>query len=1131
MTQDSPYFKNNAAVGGQAFNQSALDPARSVLIKACAGSGKTWLLTSRIVRLLLAGVLPHQILAITFTNKAAQEMRNRVSDVLRELADGTDDVVLEQLTMRGLSLDAAHEALPRARRLYDEVLGAVQPIPIYTFHAWFARLLRAAPTGLADVGRLRDATLSEDVASLQQEAWNDFYELFQTDESLRAHYLSLVRRLGQHSTQVILDNALSSATEWRLFETSCAEQGMDVLASLAADYQNDLGVSVDATSDEWLSVWQQDFFANGAFETWLKVWQCAPSKPTQEKIRLLETVFDMSDAREQFAYIQPYLAKGTGTWKGNLFTASSAQKAIAIFGISESEFEAINEQMAQATAKYYAMEKDAAAFALHVDVVPCVQALLRVYEAVKERSGTFDFNDVEYHCLSLLSDERTAAYVQIQLDARYQHLLFDEFQDTSPLQWQVIHGWLAAYGADANRPKVFVVGDLKQSIYRFRKADARVFAAAEDLLTTQYQADVLETHLTRRNSTAVVEWVNRVFESESSQLLGFKTQQTTSKVAGHVACLQAEFASSEETADSEQRSPRDWLREPQHTIEATEHDGEAAQLAVVIDSLVGRYELVSEDGSTRLAEFKDIMVLLQNRVHLAVYERQLREARIPFISTRKGGLLDTLEALDVMALVAWLMDAHDDLSLLHVLRSPLGGVDEAFVQLLVGRRREWAESGCSASLWCVGLSDERVPRRALWERLSSWQQRAPNMTPHEVMDMVYLEADIFESYARVTPPWLNEQVQANLREFLHMALALNAGRYPSLYRYWQSLKTWQTQSKNAPSEAAPIEATNAVQVMTAHGAKGLEAPIVILIDVKDTSERERAYHWLVDWPIDALRPAHVSLVASDSYRGQWRQARWQDNETRAAIEKWNLLYVAMTRAQQTLIVSSAQQDNKSKKDTDGNKRTIYEHLHDSFERLDDTYRFDLTHPEPTQPLPEQPVQSIQTHTNRYVQTIRSAERVTLKPPTQDDQAAAQLGVLWHAVMEYTTDNWHASRLGATEVMQKYRVSLSDAQVVVSWMQNLCAQPELQLWFDPIYFDEAHNETMLVDQVGAVKRIDRWVRRGFEITVIDYKSDWREADLSLYREQLQSYQVLLSELHPQHDVSAVLIRADGQWLRI
>jgi ATP-dependent helicase/nuclease subunit A len=875
-------------------------------------------------------------------------------------------------------------------------------------------------------------------------------------------------------------------------------------------------------------VWQQGFFANGAFEMWLNVWRCGTDS-TRQKVSILESVRDLPQASEQLARIAPYLTKA-GAWSGTYFKAASAQKALAASGVSESAFEAMNAQMAEATAKYYAMKKDAAAFALHVDVVPCVQALLGVYEAVKERTGTFDFNDVEYHCLSLLSDERTAAYVQIQLDARYQHLLFDEFQDTSPLQWQVIYGWLAAYGADANRPRVFVVGDLKQSIYRFRKADARVFAAAEDLLASQYRADVLETHLTRRNSKAVVEWVNRVFEGANSQLVGFKTQQTTSNVSGHVACLQSEAASSD-TTDAQETPLRDWLREPQHTIEATEHDGEATQLAAVIDSLIGRYELVSEDGSARLTEFKDIMVLLQNRVHLAVYERQLREARIPFVSTRKGGLLDTLEALDIMALVAWLMDAHDDLSLLHVLRSPLGGVDEAFVQLLVGRRRELATLGRSTSLWHVGQLDETFPHRDLWGKLSSWQQRAPHMTPHEVMDMVYLEADIFQCYALVTPPWLNEQVQANLRAFLHMALALNAGRYPSLYRYWQALKTWQQQSKNAPSEAMPIEVTNAVQVMTAHGAKGLEAPIVILIDVKETSERERAYHWLIDWPIDALRPAHLSLVASEDYRGQWRQARWQGNETRAAIEKWNLLYVAMTRAQQTLIVSSAQKEKKSKKDSDSGKRTLYEHLHDSAQMLDEAHRFNLSIMERLEVSTDSQSAPTSSYMNRYIQAIQSDEVVNVSQFISKEQVAAQLGILWHAVMDYTTQNWDAPRLAVADIMQKYRASFSDAQIVKQWVETVCTHSELQVWLNPMHFDEAHNEVVIVDALGVVKRLDRWVRRGRSIAVIDYKSDWREADLPLYREQLKDYQNLLSQIYPQYDVSGVLIRADGQWLQV
>ena len=141
------YLKNNAPVDLDGFTRAALEPAHSVVVRACAGSGKTWLLTSRIIRLLIAGVNPKHILAITFTKKAAQEMRDRVAQLLREMADGTPEQVVGLLTMRGLSAAQATESVARAQSLYDEILGAGQELPIHTFDAWFYRLLKAAPMG------------------------------------------------------------------------------------------------------------------------------------------------------------------------------------------------------------------------------------------------------------------------------------------------------------------------------------------------------------------------------------------------------------------------------------------------------------------------------------------------------------------------------------------------------------------------------------------------------------------------------------------------------------------------------------------------------------------------------------------------------------------------------------------------------------------------------------------------------------------------------------------------------------------------------------------------------------------------------------------------------------------------
>lgn len=1116
------YLKNGAEIDGSGFTQSGLAPQRSVLIKACAGSGKTWLLTSRIVRLLLAGVAPQQILAITFTNKAAQEMRNRVAETLRGLADGSDDEVCAELMMRGLTADEAMAALPRARGLYDEVLGAAQALPIYTFHAWFARLLRAAPTGLEDAGWMRDANLTDDAAGLLVAAWDDFYHLLNTDDAVRNHYLALVRELGEHSTQKLLDSALYSATEWKLFNARCAADGVDVLTALSKDFVNDTGLPVDASDEQVYQRWQVDFFAGNAFDVWQRVWHCGTPAPKKMAVAL-DGLRDELDGKEQYARVSVFLTK-EGVWSDAQKTKESLAKALDASGVSSEVFFAAKQQLNQALIEFNNRPNDAAAFRLHIDVLPCVQALLNCYDAVKMQSAVFDFGDVEHQCLSLLSDERSAAYVQVQLDARYRHLLFDEFQDTSPLQWQVINAWLAAYAADAARPSVFVVGDLKQSIYRFRKADARVFEAAEQLLVNEYGADVLETHLTRRNSQSVVAWVNGLFARPESQLTDFHVQQTASSVQGHVSCFDAVSvdknghanATADETAEGEAAvepdATRDWLNQAQHSIDETGHDADARQLVDVVRTLVGRYA-IEEKNKTRLAEYRDIMVLLQDRTHLSAYEQQLREARIPFVSLRKGGLLEKLEALDIMALLAWLMDAHDDLSLLHVLRSPLGGVDEDFMQRLSLCRRE----GTHGSMWRAWAADD-LGQASLRNQLASWLQRAPSMTPHEVMDVVYSEGDVFQRYARVTPPWQNEQVQANLRVFLHLALSQNSGRYPSLNNYWQSLKLWQKQNKDAPSEAGQIEARDAVQILTTHGAKGLEAPIVIIVDVKDKADKEKGYYWLIDWPVDVAQPTHMSLMAKKDYQGRWRMARAAENEQRAAIEKWNLMYVAMTRAQQMLVVSSAQ---KSK-----NKQTLFDSLKDSAAQLDSSMHFD----DWQMPVAEDDaaVAMVYQNENRYLQSMMAHEIKAVPPrKIEEKNAAAELGVLWHALMEYTTENWRAARLTVADVVQKYRATQADAQTAVAWTNHVCGLSECAPWLDDQLCDEAHNEMAVISADGEQVRIDRWVRHGERITVVDYKSAWSSSDLPKYEAQVRSYMDLLAQLYGDCQFDGMLLRADGE----
>ncbi|HEY0505454.1 MAG TPA: UvrD-helicase domain-containing protein, partial [Lysobacter sp.] len=241
-----PYQRDGAPVSEAEFTRAACDPARSVVVEACAGSGKTWLLVARLVRLLLAGAAPHEILAITFTRKAAEEMRDRLLEVLAQLSRDSDDDVIAALVQRGLSAEAAREALPRARRLHAQVLAAPGRMAIDTFHGWFGTLLRGAP--LAS-GIVPGAALREDALRMKREAWAPVWRALATPPyaELRTAWETLVDTVGDFQARALLDAMFHARSEWWAMQ-----EGGDPLQALSdclgEDAQGD--VLLQALADE-----------------------------------------------------------------------------------------------------------------------------------------------------------------------------------------------------------------------------------------------------------------------------------------------------------------------------------------------------------------------------------------------------------------------------------------------------------------------------------------------------------------------------------------------------------------------------------------------------------------------------------------------------------------------------------------------------------------------------------------------------------------------------------------------------------------------------------------------------------------------------------------------------------------
>ncbi|HEX4325457.1 MAG TPA: 3'-5' exonuclease, partial [Burkholderiales bacterium] len=745
----------------------------------------------------------------------------------------------------------------------------------------------------------------------------------------------------------------------------------------------------------------------------------------------------------------------------------------------------------------------------------CGVALLREFAQVKSDRRAIDFTDAEWLATRLLTGEEHAAYLHARLDARVRHLLLDEFQDTNPMQWAALKGWLAAYGSDHARPSVLLVGDPKQSIYRFRRADARIFEAAGHWLQDQWQAVHLPLNTTRRNAPHIVDAVNALFSNEPTYTR-FQNQTTVLKdLPGRVELWPLALG-------SEKPEPRTTLRNPllEARLEAADmrlrREREAQLIADRITQLVGRTAL-REGKAERPAHYGDIMILSRKRGALPAIEAALRAAGIPFVTARQGGLLETIEARDLYALIEFLVTPANDLALAHALKSPLFGASDADLIALAGI----GEPGIT---WWARLSNalQLPPSLARAHRLiAAWREVAGLLPVHDLLDRIYHEAEVLPRYAHAMPAHLREQALSNLEAFIALALQLEAGRFPSLPRFLDDLKSARRGELNESPDEAPTASHEAVRLMTVHGSKGLESPVVFLADANAGSARGRN-STLISWPPEADAPEHFSLIIGGAI-GAAREPLVAEEEAADAIEELNVLYVAMTRAKQLLVVTGV--ENRNAKE-EGAYQRIARALHHLYESQ-------APELEPGMPLawgslPEMQVQApgvAATSATQAASDLLSAVfdvppvGTRRAPPTAAMLAGTQLHAVLQAVLDETDFGRKAPEVA--EVAARAGTSLHLAMQLLRSARQALALPALARFFDPAQFVRAVNELEIIAD-GEVKRADRVVEFSDALWVLDYKARVTDEELPAYRMQITGYKEALAAIHAGREIRAGLI---------
>ncbi|MCX8518297.1 MAG: UvrD-helicase domain-containing protein [Rhodoferax sp.] len=878
---------NGVLVSRQRFYQIACDPQRSVAVEACAGAGKTWMLVSRMVRALLEGCAAQDILAITFTKKAAGEMRQRLLEWLHQFAAASDAQLGEELRQRGMTEAPSAAQLETLRNLHKNLLQSGRPVQIRTFHSWFAALLRSAPLGvLHELGLPTAYQLLEDDKQATPLVWPRFQSRVAGLPEARADYQQAVQLHGRFNVHKALEAALAKRTEFALADAAgVVERSVKPFAEQFTE------LAACSTPEEALFSDAAQRLLAGA----------ARILGQQKGAKCQQAASELEQALTQ--------RHVSGILLALLTAAGSARK------LGDSYAGAEQVQQAQDwLLRYKQAQVQHAAWQHQQRRARLTRLLMEEYAAFKREHGWIDMGDLERAALALLSDEVLSGWVQERLDARLRHLLIDEFQDTNPLQWQALHAWLSGYAGAGRAPSVFIVGDPKQSIYRFRRAEPQVFRAAKAFVREGLGGDWLSCDHTRRNPQLLVKAVNAVMlEAQAKQEFdGFRPHSTESTELGAVWHLPAI-----ERLDGDQPEQReDWrnsLTQPRFEEEENRKVMECRQAARWLSAHLQSAGWLADAG-TAAQDAKlhpsQIMVLARKREHLGLMQAELSALGIPCQQPEKNDLMDFAEVQDVVALLDALVSPRHDLSLARALKSPLFAVsDDDLVQLALACKNANANANANSAgskaatpalCWMQVLRSGVDLPPALREaaaQLADWESCVDSLPPHDALSAIYQRGDVLARFAAAAPADMRPAVLANLNALLHAALDIDGGRYTSAYLLVRALR--------AGGNKAPLRSdSNAVRLLTIHGAKGLEAPLVLMLDTDARDPRAESMGTLVDWPGEDPHPRRFVFLASESHPPACALETLTKEQAARHREELNALYVALTRTQHSLVLSS-----------------------------------------------------------------------------------------------------------------------------------------------------------------------------------------------------------------------------------
>jgi ATP-dependent helicase/nuclease subunit A len=1010
----------------QLKQRQATCPVSHTWVDASAGTGKTKILTDRILRFLLNQTPASNILALTFTKAAAIEMKTRILDRLSRWAIMDDSTLANDLMTIASDIN-----LSKARSLFTEVLDCPGGLKIQTIHQFCQDLLNRFPL---------EAQIPV------------HYTLMNESESHRLIHQMIDQLLHTEDLSQILDHYSYAYVQECLVEILLSTEFQSLpLDKVRQSYGVDLSVS------------QADMISRF----------CNERPDWSATIPLLETggATDQKLAKvlKQPQNYQDYIS-GFLTQDGEIRKKLMSKNFPEILAEAEVVY-AFNTKlkklmMAQLSYAFYRL----------------ASKVMESYQRHKEAQALMDFDDLILKTTNLLSTEGIAPWILYKLDDHIDHILVDEAQDTNPLQWQIIlklaEDFFSGQSAREVPRTLFIVGDYKQSIYSFQGADPDLFrdlkqVMAEKASGTQQPWQNISLDISFRSCQAVLDVVDAVFQDTH-----------------HESCRPLDGGKIELWPITQDEDNQD------NPYALTASQILARQIASEIKQWLNEQRLIPAKG--RSIEPKDIMILVQRR-HSFMYEliRALKKKHIPVAGPDRMNLVDQLYIQDLIAFGRFLLLPNDDYNLACLLKSPLFNMsEEDLMELCVNRD--------DRSLWSQLNQPKHESVHAL---LSSYLNKVDYLTPYQIYaHLLCVSQGRQKFFTR-----FEHEIADGLDEFLNLALEFETTSAASLELFLDELTKMNPEIKRDFSSSD----LNAVRITTVHGAKGLQAPIIILPDTTIVPKTLPSLLW-DDVP---LWNAPKSLATEEIIAVQQRYQTKQSEEHR------RLLYVALTRAEDELYVSGwenhkeppencwynlIRQGMQSIGAQEINNKLVIETPQQQTKKVQLT-KID----KPSEHIPAwlfEPAkqEKISTRFLSPSQVGQTSDKI-ISPLDQQNTHSFQDGLILHKLLELLPNLPPAKPEHYTLIKQ------------------IMDDPTLAHLFGA----HSYAEVPIAGTIDGEKfsgQIDRLIVLENEIIILDFKSDQNPpSNPSLvdarYRQQLAVYKQLLQQIYPRHNITCQIL-----WIR-